>query len=134
MYWRRFPLLAWSAVLGLAGLLWMNASFNGWDGGWCAGPRYLSLIFPLLAIAVAQAWDHISLFWRQLAVLLLLPALLLRALAYGVGAVVPAENLWLFYLDVIARAPPFIHGKIAFFILVLSALWLVTRKEYATQS
>src|SRR5207237_9821958 len=40
-------------ILGIVGfcLLW-NASFNGWDGGVTAVPRYLGPMIPFLALAM----------------------------------------------------------------------------------
>lgn len=40
----------------------VNASFNGWSGGWCFGPRYLLAVIPLLGVALFFA-THL---WRPL--------------------------------------------------------------------
>lgn len=42
--------LALFGVLGFAALFVMNACFGAWHGGWCPGPRYMSAIFPTLAL------------------------------------------------------------------------------------
>lgn len=39
-------------LMGLLLLFWMNASFGHWDGGWGMGPRYMSSIFPSLALVM----------------------------------------------------------------------------------
>jgi hypothetical protein len=39
-------------------MLLMNASFNGWHGGWCFGPRYLVPAVPFLALPLALAWPR----------------------------------------------------------------------------
>ena len=65
---------AWSifSLGGLAGLLWMNASFNGWHGGGSPGPRYLSMVFPLIAILAGFHYDAIARLPRMKAALWIL--------------------------------------------------------------
>jgi hypothetical protein len=46
----------WTIAAIAAFLLLMNASFNGWDGGWVAVPRYLGPAVPFLALPLALAW------------------------------------------------------------------------------
>ncbi|HEY2773274.1 MAG TPA: glycosyltransferase family 39 protein [Candidatus Binatia bacterium] len=41
----------------------VNASFNGWDGGWIAVPRYLAPAVGLLSLPIAVAFDR----WQGLA-------------------------------------------------------------------
>ncbi len=36
----------------------VNASFNGWEGGFAFGPRYLLPVIPLLAIPILFAWRN----------------------------------------------------------------------------
>ena len=45
---RRF----WSLVVLVSAYVLTITSFNGWDGGWAFGPRYLVPIVPLLGIAM----------------------------------------------------------------------------------
>jgi hypothetical protein len=58
--WLRRTLRSWvvliTAVSGF--LLLVNASFNGWDGGWTAVPRYLGPAMGLLAVPLAVAFDR----------------------------------------------------------------------------
>ncbi|HEV7767329.1 MAG TPA: hypothetical protein VGQ76_20170, partial [Thermoanaerobaculia bacterium] len=42
----------WTIVAAFALLLLLNASFNGWHGGYAVGPRYLILVIPLLALGL----------------------------------------------------------------------------------
>lgn len=60
--WRRRDARAFVATVAgvFAFLLLVNASFNGWDGGWTAVPRYLAPATALLAIPLAVAFDR----WR----------------------------------------------------------------------
>jgi len=62
--WRERVQRSWIALIGgaMAFLLLVNASFNGWDGGWTAVPRYLGPGIGLLAIPIAVAFDR----WRAL--------------------------------------------------------------------
>jgi hypothetical protein len=60
---RAAPLLP-IALLGLPILLWLNAGYRGWNGGWCPGPRYLSALMPLLALLMGLAYANIAPAWR----------------------------------------------------------------------
>jgi hypothetical protein len=85
------------ATGSLCGLLWMNGGFGGWHGGWSMGPRYLSVAFPALALAVALAWDRFpswgrSLLWAGLAV-----ALVFRVFVYPFPNMAPDTNLWAYH-------------------------------------
>jgi hypothetical protein len=72
--WRLRELRAWIVfgVLGFLGLLWMNASFGAWHGGGSPGPRYMSMIFPMLAVPGGVLLDRVPqlrlMFWVTLAV------------------------------------------------------------------
>jgi len=48
--------------------LLVNASFNGWEGGFAFGPRYLMPAIPLLAIPMLFAWRNILLIVALLSV------------------------------------------------------------------
>ncbi len=54
---RRYGIFALS---GLALLLWMNAAFGTWEGGDSPGPRYLSLVFPAVALLAGLSYDRLS--------------------------------------------------------------------------
>ena len=53
-------------------LLVINASFNGWHGGWAIGPRYLLGVVPLLMIAVCYGADRFRLLFALLSAISLL--------------------------------------------------------------
>ena len=93
-------------VLSLAGLLFMNMSFGGWNGGGSPGPRYLSGIFPCFALWAALAIDRAPkylsfLFWVSLGA-----SLVFRALVFTDTILAGFSPLWSFYLDRLA-----VHGK-----------------------
>jgi hypothetical protein len=62
--WKRRDLRPGVALIGavFAFLLLVNSSFNGWDGGWTAVPRYLAPAMGLLAVPLAYAFDR----WRAI--------------------------------------------------------------------
>jgi hypothetical protein len=82
---------------GFLGVLWMNCSVGGWYGGFAVGPRYLALLFPAIALAIAYRWKEIpewakSSLWFTLAV-----ALVFRVWIYPFSNLAPMENLWSFH-------------------------------------
>ena len=85
-------------VLGIIGLLWINAGYGVWHGGWCAGPRYLSMIFPAFALITAIIFEKIPrtrpIFWLALVV-----ALAFRVLMFPHSDLAPASPLWTYYYD-----------------------------------
>jgi len=85
---RERPLVA--LVAGVtAFLLLVNASFNGWDGGWTAVPRYLGPAMALLAVPLAVAFDR----WRALASGLFAVSLLVQLLLVTVDPQVPIGDI-----------------------------------------
>ena len=91
-------------VVGLAGLIFMNASFGGWNGGGAAGPRYLSHIFPAFALWIGLFLDRmprvvISGFWLSLGF-----AVLYRSLVYNSTTEAAFAPLWSLYLSELAKA------------------------------
>ena len=83
------------ALGGLAVLLLMNASFGGWHGGVCPGPRYLSAILPVLGLALGLSYDAFPRPLRLLLWLSVLPGLVIFAIV-GAGdpAVWPDHYIW----------------------------------------
>jgi hypothetical protein len=43
-----------------AGMLLFTSSLTFWRGGWCAGPRYVTVLAPFLTIGIALAWGRIG--------------------------------------------------------------------------
>ncbi len=96
---RRERGLALLAVGSLGGLLWMNGGFGGWHGGWCIGPRYLSVVFLAMAFALAASWGSTprwlrTLMWAGLAV-----ALGFRFISYPFSNLAPVTPLWPYFTD-----------------------------------
>jgi hypothetical protein len=113
-------------VGGLAGLLWMNASTGSWHGGFTLGPRYLSLIFPAFALALAWSWGEFPPWIRGAAWAGLAVALLFRILVYPFSNLAPLENLWAFHWQEYARAgsgTPFLRLGIALLLSAAAAYW-----------
>ena len=55
-----------SSVFCFLLLFYMNASFQSWHGGSTPGPRYLSYIFPTLALVLALQWTRFPRFVQVL--------------------------------------------------------------------
>lgn len=88
----------------LALLIWMNAAFGGWHGGDTPGPRYLSLVFPALALLAGLSYSalgpiSVRASWVGLAVAV---ALYLVFMAAPVLAP-PTLPLWSFYLPLVTK-------------------------------
>jgi hypothetical protein len=64
-------------------MILLNSSFNGWHGGFSAGPRYLAFLFPMWAMLAAFIFDQIPQWQKFLWWFLLIPSLILRALIAG---------------------------------------------------
>jgi hypothetical protein len=83
------------ALGGFAVLFLMNASFGGWHGGVCPGPRYLSAILPVLGFALGLAYDKLPRPLRLLLWLALLPSLALFILIWaGDPGIWPQHQIW----------------------------------------
>jgi len=62
-WWRRERIVCAATMVVIAVFVAFNASFNGWDGGFGIGGRYLVPLIPLFGIALL----HVR--WRALAVI-----------------------------------------------------------------
>jgi hypothetical protein len=83
------------ALGGFALLFLMNASFGGWHGGVCPGPRYLSAILPVIGLALGLTYDKLPRALRPVLWLAVLPSLALFALVWaGEPAVWPNHQIW----------------------------------------
>ena len=89
------------AIVGLALLLWMNASFGAWHGGATQGPRYLAVAFPALALALAGLFARAPGFWRQALVVTLAVSTVPFLLLFSTSDVrpMPQDPLLAFYLS-----------------------------------
>jgi len=96
----RIPMeLRWLGILGFFELLWMNASFSGWHGGGSAGPRYMCLVFPLIALMAIYVYDAQKPWVRRTLWVMVLCSTVLGGLIYS-GEIMASEviPLWTFYL------------------------------------
>lgn len=98
-------------------LLFVNASFNGWDGGWTAVPRYLGPAMALLAIPLAFAFDR----WRSITIGLAAVSFVIQFLLTAVDPQVPIGDAGaagssvasVFRIDPMTRyvVPIFVEGR-----------------------
>lgn len=76
-----------AAVSGF--LLLVNASFNGWEGGWTAVPRHLGAAIPFLVLPIALAWDR----WFRTTCLLAVASMTIQLLITAVDPQVPIGDV-----------------------------------------
>jgi hypothetical protein len=126
-------LVLWAfCVLGITGLIFMNASFNGWHGGATAGPRYLAGILPCFALLGALTINALPRKMRWLLWAALALAVLFRGLMYGGTILAPVEPLWEYYWrEFLSRGTPKLRAGI-FFLLVVGAFYWSKRRLQQT--
>lgn len=110
--------------LSLIGLLFVNMSYGGWNGGGTAGPRYLSGIFLCFALWTALEVDRFPAifsyaFWAALGV-----SIVFRALVYGSTILGPSTPLWQWYFSEYLKKSKTPHLRFAIFaLLFLGAIY-----------
>jgi hypothetical protein len=119
------------SLLGLPLLFWMNAGFNGWHGGQSAGPRYMSVVFPLYGWLAGIYYDRLSRIWRTLLIAALGMAVLLRWLVQTKDVLAAPElPIWSYYLQNLQSSgrldPAWLEFGV-FGVLLLAGLWLTDR-------
>lgn len=121
-------ILSWGS---LAGLLWMNASFNGWHGGAASGPRYLSPALPLFAFLALELYPRFSARFRSGLWLLLIYTVLFNLFILSTNTIAgEGAPLWVRLWDSSLANPTMSLGK--FFILTLGLFYgLRTEKIFS---
>jgi hypothetical protein len=111
--WKRRPDVPWRpsysfSLLGFGMLLGLNSAFGGWHGGQTIGPRYLSIVFPCLALTGGLLYDQLARPMRQALWIGLMPALILYALIFSTTLYVPPEfSLWPALLAYLMKIHPY---------------------------
>lgn len=120
------------AAGSLAGLLWMNGGFGGWHGGWCVGPRYPSVVYPAMALAIALCWRQFPAAARKVLWAALLVSLVFRVLVFPFSNLAPLEPLWAYHLGKITEHPgtTLLRFGIALFLIVAALLWQRRRSGF----
>ncbi len=120
-------------VVGFGALFVMNACFGAWHGGWCPGPRYMSAIFPALALLAGLAYAEAG---RPVRIALWLGLAVAVQLAAQVFAthVLPArdEALWMWQWARITRLDAgwtSLAKLVGFWACVAAATVWVARRE-----
>jgi hypothetical protein len=118
-------------LAGLPLLVWFNAGFEGWNGGWVVGPRYPSALVPLVGLSVALLYHRFGRLAHTLLWLTLIPAVLLRVLIYaGPSPYLPATRpVWGFFGRYVTSDPFGAAGLRAFALvgILLLAVWQAHR-------
>ena len=84
--------------------LLLISAFNGWHGGWTAGPRYLCPTFPLLALLLASTYDRMPLALRVATVVSAFAGATFAIVAIVVDIIPPlryvrGSPVWPYYLS-----------------------------------
>src|SRR5581483_1188 len=93
---RRDPIRVWAIVVSAA-YFYLNAALVDWEGGWSLGPRYLSLIYPLLTYLLVDAYGRLASeswrkVWQQLLVLTVTWSVLLHLASMITWSMPPPLN------------------------------------------
>lgn len=131
---RRFPKgFALLTAGSLAGLLWMNGGFGGWHGGWCQGPRYLSVVFPAMALAVALGWERYAAWARAALWAGLGLALVFRLMIFPFSNLAPDSNLWAWHWELMVspdhRGTTILRYGLALLSVMICVAWLRIRER-----
>jgi len=122
-------LMAFS-FFGFLGVYYMNACFPGWHGGSSPGPRYLSVIFPVIGVFSALVYDLLSVRMQKFLWILLCISLVFRALVAGASVLPPMDGfLWSWYLDQLIEGT-FSHGLVKFFVTLILILMTFYLNHY----
>ncbi len=126
------------AVGSLAGLLWMNGGFGGWHGGWCLGPRYLSVVFPAMALAITLAWEFFPGWARSILWVGLLVSLVFRILVYPFPNLAPDEDIWAYHFRLMLaddhRGTVILRFAVALAFTGIAVYWWKRRKPVPISS
>ncbi len=86
-------------VFGFALLLVLNANFGGWWGGGSTGPRYLSIVFPLMALPIPFLWKDFSKVLKSVLIFSVIVSVLFWALVFATSIHAPLTPLWPWFWD-----------------------------------
>lgn len=111
-------------IPGFLLLLMMNAAFGGWHGGKSPGPRYLSSVFPLMALALGLLYDSRGFWMKQLLKLSLFFSVLFFFLVFSIELTPPGVPLWPYYFYRLFQEPVITYKARMILLFVLFAIAL----------
>lgn len=128
---REFLTLALLSVPSFLILLMMNATFGGWWGGGSSGPRYLSILMPVIAIFGALVFERSSKSLKNLLWLALGFSLCLTWLIHSTTTQAEPQALWRWLWARFLNPQYFWLSLVRgfFFVIVLGWAALKTRKK-----
>jgi hypothetical protein len=89
-------------------LLWMNASFGEWQGGWAPGPRYMCCVFPAFGLLTGLLYDELPLGFRRLLIAGIVFSVVFWILASSTQILVPSgQTMWGFMLRLLMGGDSF---------------------------
>lgn len=131
--WERHTAAAY-CVLGLIGLILMNAAFGKWQGGNSAGPRYIAGVLPCFGLWLALELDRLPRLLRLAFEALLGVSLAFRAFVYGSTILAPGLPLWAWYYSEYATHQWTPQLRCAIFVLLLGLGFWWQRRRMASAS
>jgi hypothetical protein len=109
------------ALTGFFILLIMNTNFGGWHGGWAPGPRYMSLIFPLIAISFGEIFQDLGKKTKTFFWITLIITVFYYLMTYAGTHLIPDDQLpWSFQYVAILNS-----NKILIKLLLISCITIV---------
>ncbi|MBT7608830.1 MAG: hypothetical protein HN576_03685 [Bacteriovoracaceae bacterium] len=106
-------------------LLLMNSMFDEWHSGWMVGPRYMSSIFPCIAMFIGMNYKSFSNHYLKLLWVGLICAISFRCLVYASTILAPDVPLWPYLM---MKVTPKTSFRILVFITLLSLGFYRTKK------
>lgn len=122
------------AIASLALLLLANAGFGGWHGGGAPGPRYLSAVLPVFALAIAAYYDAIPKIWQVLLWGCLFVSVVFRALIGVTTIYAEVVPLWPFAINAVVNSQHKVLTMILLvlfvFVFVFACLFVFLQNQY----
>ncbi|MFZ5889441.1 MAG: hypothetical protein ACOY0T_00080 [Myxococcota bacterium] len=113
-------------------VFWMNSGFNGYHGGYSPGPRYLSITFAPLALAIGLSYSAFPVWLRQALDLALFGAVLLFLLVFSTEILLtPPEAIAPFYFHQFLTGHVGLHAArfVCMALPLLFATWQVVGRR-----
>lgn len=128
---RRFSPASLVSIGGFALLVCANSTFGAWHSGGSAGPRYIAMIFPIIAFSTGLYYDQIPKIFRTFLWIGLIVSLVFRTQVFATTIIPPIVPLWTWQWNEIINSQS-IKPWLRIFIFILTMLvstLTILRKE-----